>query len=60
MTDEKLSANVASEEKEPTMGSRAKEAIKSEVEREVRWRFRSWLSRALGPGIGRIIRQIFG
>jgi hypothetical protein len=48
------------EKKDPTLGDRAKQALKDEAVRTARWEGRSLLYRIFGHRIGRLISQIFG
>ena len=48
------------EKKEPSVGDRAKKALKDEAVRTATWEGRSLLYRIFGHRIGRLISSIFG
>ena len=47
------------EKKEPSLGDRAKKAIKDEAVRTAKWEGRSFLYRIFGYRISRLISEIF-
>lgn len=57
---EKPQAEGAEVKREPTLGDKAKKALKDEAIRTATWEGRSFLYRIFGHRIGRVISQIFG